>query len=92
MSLQAHLSELAAKHKTLESELADALAHPASTDQEIAELKRKKLRRLQMRMSNRGHLSRSLRDEAPLNEPKLVREQRLIRAVCLRPGFSLVGL
>jgi len=44
MSLQAHLSELAAKHKTLESELADALAHPASTDQEIAELKRKKLR------------------------------------------------
>jgi len=44
MSLQAHLSELAAKHKNLESELADALAHPASTDQEIAELKRKKLR------------------------------------------------
>jgi hypothetical protein len=44
MSLQAHLSELAAKHKALESELADALAHPASTDQEIAELKRKKLR------------------------------------------------
>jgi hypothetical protein len=44
MSLQAHLSELAAKHKTLEMELADALAHPASTDQEIAELKRKKLR------------------------------------------------
>jgi hypothetical protein len=44
MSLQAHLSELAAKHKALESELADALAHPASTDQEIAELKRRKLR------------------------------------------------
>ncbi|MFL5258671.1 MAG: YdcH family protein [Hyphomicrobiales bacterium] len=44
MSLQAHLSELAAKHKALESELTDALAHPASTDQEIAELKRKKLR------------------------------------------------
>ena len=44
MSLQAHLSELAAKHKTLEAELADALAHPSSTDQEIAELKRKKLR------------------------------------------------
>jgi hypothetical protein len=44
MSLQAHLSELAAKHKALESELEDALAHPASTDQEIAELKRKKLR------------------------------------------------
>ena len=44
MSLQAHLSELAAKHKTLESELADALSHPASSDQEIAELKRRKLR------------------------------------------------
>jgi len=44
MSLQAHLSELAAKHKALETELADALGHPASTDQEIAELKRRKLR------------------------------------------------
>ena len=44
MSLQAHLSELAAKHKALESELADALAHPATSDAEIAELKRKKLR------------------------------------------------
>jgi hypothetical protein len=44
MSLQAHLSELASKHKALESELADALAHPASSDAEIAELKRKKLR------------------------------------------------
>jgi hypothetical protein len=44
MTLQAHLSELAAKHKALESELADALAHPASSDAEIAELKRKKLR------------------------------------------------
>lgn len=44
MSLQAHLSELAAKHKALELELADALAHPASSDSEIAELKRKKLR------------------------------------------------
>ncbi len=44
MSLQAHLSELAAKHKALETELADAMAHPASTDAEIAELKRKKLK------------------------------------------------
>ena len=44
MTLQAHLSELAAKHKALETELADALAHPASSDAEIAELKRKKLR------------------------------------------------
>jgi len=44
MSLQAHLSELTAKHKALEVELAEAMAHPASTDAEIAELKRKKLR------------------------------------------------
>jgi hypothetical protein len=44
MSLQAHLGELHAKHQALESELAEALNHPASTDAEIAELKRKKLR------------------------------------------------
>jgi hypothetical protein len=44
MTVQAHLSELASKHRTLEAELADALAHPASSDAEIAELKRKKLR------------------------------------------------
>ena len=44
MSLQAHLSELAAKHKALETELAEAMAHPASSDAEIAELKRKKLK------------------------------------------------
>jgi hypothetical protein len=44
MSLQSHLSELAAKHKALESELQDALSHPSSSDQEIAELKRKKLK------------------------------------------------
>ena len=40
MSLQAHLSELHAKHKALEAELAEAMAHPASSDEEIAELKR----------------------------------------------------
>lgn len=44
MTLQAHLSELISKHKALESELADAIAHPASTDQEIAEIKRRKLK------------------------------------------------
>ena len=43
MSLRAHLSELHAKHRALEAELADAIAHPASTDEEIAQLKRKKL-------------------------------------------------
>jgi hypothetical protein len=44
MSVQAHLGELAAKHRALEAELEDAMSHPASTDAEIAELKRKKLR------------------------------------------------
>ena len=44
MSLQAHLGELHAKHKALEAALADAINHPASTDAEIAELKRRKLR------------------------------------------------
>ena len=31
MSLHAHLNELASKHKALETELADMLAHPASS-------------------------------------------------------------
>ena len=44
MTLQAHLSELISKHKMLEKELADAMAHPASTDAELAEIKRKKLK------------------------------------------------
>ncbi len=44
MSVQAHLGELAAKHRALEAELEEAMSHPASTDAEIAELKRKKLR------------------------------------------------
>ena len=44
MTIQAHLSEHAAKHKALESELAEAKAHPASSDSEIAELNRKKLK------------------------------------------------
>lgn len=44
MSLQAHLNELQSKHKALEAELAEAINHPASSDAEIAELKRRKLR------------------------------------------------
>lgn len=44
MSLQAHLGELHAKHRALDDKLADAMNHPASTDAEIAELKRRKLR------------------------------------------------
>ena len=43
MSIQAHLAELERKHQTLESELADALAHPSVDDMTIAELKRRTL-------------------------------------------------
>jgi hypothetical protein len=38
------LSELIAQHHVLEAELADAMAHPASSDAEIAAIKRKKLK------------------------------------------------
>ena len=44
MSLQAHLGELHSKHKALEAALSEAMNHPASSDAEIAELKRKKLK------------------------------------------------
>lgn len=43
MSMQSHLVELERKHQTLENQINDALAHPASDDLAIAELKRKKL-------------------------------------------------
>jgi hypothetical protein len=38
------LAELLAQHRALEADLAEAMAHPASTDAEIAAIKRKKLR------------------------------------------------
>ena len=44
MSLQAHLGELHAKHNDLKEELSELMNHPAASDEEIAELKRKKLR------------------------------------------------
>ena len=43
MSIQAHLAELEKRHRALEQELEDALAHPSSDDLTIAELKRRKL-------------------------------------------------
>ena len=43
MSIQSHLAELERKHQALETELADALAHPSVDDMTIAELKRLKL-------------------------------------------------
>jgi hypothetical protein len=38
------LADLLAQHRALEADLADAMSHPASTDAEIAAIKRKKLR------------------------------------------------
>ncbi len=44
MSLEAHIGELRDKHRSLEAEIEDELAHPSSDDLRIAELKRQKLR------------------------------------------------
>ena len=43
MSMQSHLSELERRHRALEDEIAEALAHPSTDDLKIAELKRRKL-------------------------------------------------
>jgi hypothetical protein len=43
MSIQTHLAELERKHRALEDEIAEALAHPSTDDLKIAELKRRKL-------------------------------------------------
>ena len=43
MQLQNHLVELERKHRALEREIQDALAHPSLDDLRLAELKRKKL-------------------------------------------------
>jgi hypothetical protein len=43
MAIQAHLVELERKHKSLESELHDALIHVSTDDLQIVELKRRKL-------------------------------------------------
>ena len=43
MTLQTHLSELERRHRALEDEIADAMAHPSADDLKIVELKRRKL-------------------------------------------------
>ena len=43
MSMQEHLVELKARHRELETEIADAIAHRSTDDARIAELKRRKL-------------------------------------------------
>jgi len=44
MNPASSLSDLIAQHHVLEAELAEAMAHPASSDSEIAAIKRKKLK------------------------------------------------
>jgi len=43
MSMQTHLAELERRHRALEEEIAEAMAHPSTDDLKIAELKRRKL-------------------------------------------------
>jgi hypothetical protein len=43
MSIQAHLAELERRHRALEDEIAEAIAHPSTDDFTISQLKRKKL-------------------------------------------------
>jgi hypothetical protein len=43
MSMQSHLVELEKRHQALEQEINEAMAHPATDDLKLAELKRRKL-------------------------------------------------
>ena len=43
MSMQSHLSELEKKHQALKAQIHDCLAHPATDDLKVVELKRRKL-------------------------------------------------
>ena len=43
MAIQSHLAELERRHRALEDEIAEALAHPLTDDFTIAQLKRRKL-------------------------------------------------
>jgi hypothetical protein len=43
MSLETHLAELERKHRTLDHEIAQELQHPASDEQRLTGLKRRKL-------------------------------------------------
>jgi hypothetical protein len=44
MSIASHLSALVNKHKTLERQIEDELAHPSADEIRVAELKRQKLK------------------------------------------------
>jgi hypothetical protein len=43
MSIQSHLAELEKRHRALEDEINEALAHPSTDALQLAELKRRKL-------------------------------------------------
>lgn len=43
MAMQAHLAELERRHRALESEIDEALAHHSADDLKLAEMKRRKL-------------------------------------------------
>jgi len=43
MSIQSHLAELEKRHRALEDEINEALAHPSTDGLKVAELKRRKL-------------------------------------------------
>lgn len=43
MNVQSHLSELEKRHRAIDRELEDAVAHPSFDDLKVTELKRKKL-------------------------------------------------
>jgi len=43
MTIQSHLAELERRHRALEDEIAEAMAHPSADGLKILELKRRKL-------------------------------------------------
>jgi len=43
MALTAHLSELVEKHRVLDRQIEEEMAHPTADDLKIAELKKRKL-------------------------------------------------
>ena len=44
MSITAHVEQLEQRHQNLESELAALVARPSSSDEELADVKRRKLK------------------------------------------------
>ena len=59
MALDAHIDELSGKHRALDRQIQEEIAHPSSDPLKIAELKRQKLllkdRMARLRTSHKGH-------------------------------------